>query len=366
MNEHRVIALLGKQDVPTDAVEEYCSYLGQALRAHGFAPEIVRVPWPERGWPLALHELDAQANSWHGCWVLLQYTALSWSSRGFPHRFLQVIKVLGRRRARIGIVYHDPEPNRGTRMIDKLRKRVQLWTMRRSLRASELAIFTVPVEKVSWAVPKDHKAVFIPVGANLPVPGEPPQEGRVSADRPLTIAVFGITGGAAGLEEMSRILEATRCAAKHVSRLRLIVLGRNSELAETSLRPALRELPVELQTLGILPPAEVARALQASDVLFFVRGPISTGRTTAITGVACGLPIIAYPGPLTSSPITKAGVALVDQEDQAGLGAALVRILTDQNYRATLAEQSRLAHQQHFAWDVIAARYAEHLKDTLA
>jgi len=27
------IAILGKQDAPTDAVEEYCRYLGEALQA---------------------------------------------------------------------------------------------------------------------------------------------------------------------------------------------------------------------------------------------------------------------------------------------------------------------------------------------
>ena len=29
-----IIALLGCKDVPTDAVEQYCRYLGAALRSH--------------------------------------------------------------------------------------------------------------------------------------------------------------------------------------------------------------------------------------------------------------------------------------------------------------------------------------------
>ena len=36
MSAQRIIALLGRKDRPTDAVEEYCHYLGQALMEHGF------------------------------------------------------------------------------------------------------------------------------------------------------------------------------------------------------------------------------------------------------------------------------------------------------------------------------------------
>jgi hypothetical protein len=45
MNERRIIALLGRRDEPTDAVEEYCRYLAGALRDRGFAMELTRVPW---------------------------------------------------------------------------------------------------------------------------------------------------------------------------------------------------------------------------------------------------------------------------------------------------------------------------------
>ena len=38
-----VIALLGRKDEPTDAVEEYCRYLGSALELCGIELEIQRV-----------------------------------------------------------------------------------------------------------------------------------------------------------------------------------------------------------------------------------------------------------------------------------------------------------------------------------
>src|SRR5579859_4213987 len=103
MDEQRVIALLGRKDEPTDAVEEYWHYLGGALRAHGFNAEIARVAWNEHGWASALDELRREANKWHGQWVCAQYTALQWSRRGFPLRFLQVLDILRRSGARIAV-----------------------------------------------------------------------------------------------------------------------------------------------------------------------------------------------------------------------------------------------------------------------
>ena len=53
MNERCIIALLGRRDEPTDAVEEYCRYLGGALRAQGVEMELARVPWADGGWTAA-------------------------------------------------------------------------------------------------------------------------------------------------------------------------------------------------------------------------------------------------------------------------------------------------------------------------
>jgi glycosyltransferase involved in cell wall biosynthesis len=50
-------------------------------------------------------------------------------------------------------------------------------------------------------------------------------------------------------------------------------------------------------------------------------------------------------------------VVLVSRAHSEELGEALVRVLSDREYRANLAKRSRTAHEQHFAWDAIAARY---------
>src|SRR6266853_1084471 len=172
MSGQRVIALLGRPDAPTDAVEEYCRYLGQALTAEGFELIIERVAWPEKGWSRAARALRRRAKRWRGAWVLVQYTALAWSARGFPLRF------------------------------------------------SDCAIFTVPMEKISWIKHESGKGCFIPVGANLPTSGEANSRKGISTGGKLSVAVFSITGGKSGRWEIDSIVEAVRFAASRVGNLR--------------------------------------------------------------------------------------------------------------------------------------------------
>src|SRR6267143_6352873 len=162
------IAILRKQDAPTDAVEEYCRYLGEALQAEDYDLKIERVSWDKHGWGAAVRKLRRRARGWKGTWVLVQYTALAWSARGFPMRFVRVLKTLKAAGARVAVVYHDAEPYGGTRVIDRLRRRAQLRAMLEALRLSDAAVFTVPPERLSWPKAPGGRILFIPVGANLP------------------------------------------------------------------------------------------------------------------------------------------------------------------------------------------------------
>src|SRR5215469_15458012 len=164
----RVIVLLGRKDEPTDAVEEYCRYLGSALQSHEIQLEVRRVPWEIRGWSEALRGLRLEAADWRDSWVLVQYTALAWSARGFPQKVLRVAKILKAAGARVAIVFHDVEPYPGTRIIDSFRRAVQVRAMRRALGLADAAIFTVPPEKTSWCPRSRPNVTFIPVGPNLP------------------------------------------------------------------------------------------------------------------------------------------------------------------------------------------------------
>ncbi len=362
MSRQRVIALLGRQDAPTDAVEEYCRYLGEALIAEDFELTIERVAWPQKGWSRAASGLRRRAKGWRGAWVLVQYTALAWSARGFPLRFPRVLKSLKAAGIRVGVVFHDVEPYGGTRVIDRLRRRAQLHAMLKALHLCDCAIFTVPMEKISWIKNQFGKSCFIPVGANLPTASEANSRKGISTGGKLSVAVFSITGGKSRRWEIDNIVEAVRFAASRVGNLRLVVLGRYAQEAESELKQRFLDSAVELHVMGVLPGEAVVRSLSVSDVLLFVRGPISTRRSSAIAGIACGLPVIAFEGPETAAPITEAGLAFFSPQRKGDLGDVLVRVLEDEHYRASLAQRSWVAQRQYFSWPAIAMRYAEFLR----
>ena len=363
MSGSRVIALLGRPDTPTDAVEEYCRYLAGDLLDHDLELVIERVGWLEGGWAKATRTLRRKANGWRGAWVLVQYTALAWSAGGFPLRFPNILKILKAAGARVVVVFHDVEPTPGTRVVDRLRRRSQLRAMRKALNLCDNAVFTVPLEKISWISRQSGKEVFIPVGANLPTAGDANSRIGFSMGGKLSVAVFGVTRGRPGRGEIQSIVEAVKFAATRVNNLRLIVLGRNAQSAEAELKEQLNGSEIELHVLGVLPAEDVVRTLSVSDVLLFVRGPISTRRSSAISGIACGLPVIAFEGSETAPPITEAGLALFSPQRKGDLGDVLLRVLQDEHYRISLGQRSLLAQRQYFSWHAIAARYAEFMRN---
>jgi glycosyltransferase involved in cell wall biosynthesis len=354
-----VITLLGRKDEPTDAVEEYCRYLGSALLAHEIEVQIRRVPWELHGWREALHGLKLQASHWRGRWVLVQYTALAWSARGFPFRFLHVLQILRAAGARIGIVFHDVEPFSSPRPVDRLRCRIQVLVMRRALQRCALSVFTVVPERLSWLNTVPPGAYFIPVGPNLPFPGT--QSARSPAEIPV-IGVFSITGGRQGFVETQTIIQAVRQASRRLGKLRLVVFGRHSELREEALRQGLSDCPVQLSVEGILEPAVVVSRFAECDVLLFVRKGISTRRSSAIAGIAAAVPMVACQDGETGPPVTDAGVILVDPGSPELLGDALVRVLSTPTLKEELAARSRAAYATHFSWSSIAAKYAAALR----
>jgi len=359
MNGPRIVALLGRRDVPTDGVEEYCNSLGEALQRRRISFESWRVPWAEKGWTGALDDLRERVPGWQGAAVFLQYSALAWSRRGFPRGALRTFRVLVSAAPRVApaVIFHDANPYSGGRLVDRVRRQYQLHVMRSLFRAARHAVLTVPPEKMPWLPPNRARAAFIPVGAN--VPSSEPSAGLPAARSTPAVSVFTITGGGNTSREVREISHAVNYAAEKAGRLRLVVLGRNSLEAREALAQALDRSRVELETLGILPPDQIARSLANTDVLLFVRGHISSRRSSAIAGIACGLPVIAYPGEETASPITEAGVVLVPPGDPRALGEALSRVLSDAAFSACLRERSRLALQKYFSWEAIAARYAE-------
>jgi glycosyltransferase involved in cell wall biosynthesis len=353
--------MLGQRDGPTDGVADYCTYLGATLRLHDCELEIVRVPWQERGWGAALADLRRRAEDWAGCWVLVQYTALGWSRRAFPLHFLQVLRALRHNGAQCVVVFHDVLPYGGSRLIDRLRRACQLWVMRAAYRCTDLSVLPVSLDQVTWLPPRPAKAVFIPIGANLPPMATDAVRARASHDAK-TVAVFGVTGEPAALSEVRDISQVLKSAVTKVGNLRLVVFGRGSAEAEPALRRELEGSGIETLVLGLLPPEDLTRELTQADVLLFVRGGVSSRRGSALAGIACGLPVVGYRSEETAFPVTEAGVVLVAPRDRNSLAEALIRVLADDVWRQQLRTRSRAAQKQYFSWEVISGLFLDLLE----
>jgi glycosyltransferase involved in cell wall biosynthesis len=356
------MAILGRREEPADGVHDYCCYLRDALAKEGVNLTLTQVRWAEIGHKASRQELLGALRCKQNTFFLLQYTALSWSRRGFALPAVGILKLLKKRGARCAVVFHDPDGYAGNRAVDRFRRGIQRYAMKRLVRLSDLAIFTLPRDKISWLPAATQNFVFIPVGANLPAPERAWEEKRNSTGSKPVVAVFSLSDKPTLAKEVRQIAQAVSNAAKQVGPVEVVVLGRNSESGGEELRLALAGSGAEVRIVGLISADEVVRVLGACDVMLFARGPISSRRGSAIAGIACGLPIIAEEGSELAPPMREAGVVLVPEElVPEGFGAALVRVLTDPSYRASLAERSRDAQSRYFSWSVIARQYAQAL-----
>jgi glycosyltransferase involved in cell wall biosynthesis len=351
----KVILLLGRRDEPTDGVADYCEKLREAGLQHGISFEIVTVHWAEKGWREAFAELRKAAAPWRDCWVLLQFTTLAWSRRGFPLRAPRLLEIIRQCGARPGVVLHDFFPLPGSGIVGNARENFQLRVFRRIYQNSDLAIFTVPPNNISWLPPRSEKTAFIPVGANCP---EAIPSIREDSPKIKTVAVYSITGGGRTSIEIADLGTALKRASKATGPIRLLLFGRGAREAEPALRSELAGTDVEIESLGLLSPIDVQQTLARANVLLFVRGQISTRRGSAIAGIASGLPIVCYSGVETVWPITEAGILAVPLGERESLAAALETVLSDAPLRRSLAERSRQAHEKYFSWNAITEQFA--------
>jgi glycosyltransferase involved in cell wall biosynthesis len=356
-----IVALVGKRDEPTDALRDYCAWLGKALGRRGVTMKTIEVLWDGKGWLRALVELWKQSAEWRGRWVVLQYTALMWSRRGFPLAVLLILGMLKLRGCQTGIVFHDVFAGAGRRRIDRVRLAIQRGVMRFAYQCADRSIVTIVKTIVPWLPHVAPKAIYIPVGANIPSLDDLALEGDVlKSQLPLTVAAFGISEWpSAKKQEVEAISHAMRIASAELGELRLLVIGRGAREAESALREGLSGTGVVLAVDGLLHSHEISSRLSCCDVLLFVRGPLSSRRGSGLAGIACGLPIVAYKGFDTGVPLWDAGILFVPQDDLAGLSDCLTQVLRDPELRRKLSACNMTVYREWFSWDRIAERLIE-------
>jgi glycosyltransferase involved in cell wall biosynthesis len=356
-NRIALVMLLGRRDDPTDGVEDYCFFLAEALRQRGVSVELMRVPWVQRGWLSAFLWLWKESAQWQGRWVLVQYTALGWSRRGFPLGLLLVLFLLRYRNLSIAVVFHDAAAYPGTRWVDRARRTIQQFVMRKTAAQAERVILPASSEQLTWLKSQRRKTVFIPVGSNIPPPPERDKQMETRATTQYEskiVAVFGITPGERGKQEMTDIREAMKAAARCAPHVQLCAFGRGTMEAEPILRRFFDGTGVEVSVLGLLPAAQIGEILSRADVQVHVRNQISSQRGSVVAGIVCGTPIVGFDAAESDAAIREAGVVLVPPGDIKALTAAVTRVLSDDLFRQQLCLRNQIASQKCFSWDAIS------------
>jgi glycosyltransferase involved in cell wall biosynthesis len=343
--------VLGRESGEVDGIADYCRLLADALRAEGDEMAIVHVGWPERGWWRALRRL-AHLRAWRNERVLLQYTAYSWSRSGVPLPLLFVMRWLRAKGARVGIVYHDAAPHEGAGLIGGLRAWSQRMVMRRSAAKADPAILTIPIGAASW-LPHGANAVTIPVGSNVVAADYAPPER--ATPRSNTVAVFGVTGGPSGLRELDDIAAAIGPLPGRVPDLRVAFFGSGTGSSEPEIRGRLPFATVDVH--GVVPAATAHAILQGARAALFVRGPVTSGRTTAVAAIVAGTPVVGYRSHLAGPPIDDAGVLLVPWRRPGELAGALECLVTDESLWLSLHHRAHASTLAHFGWSAIARAY---------
>ena len=360
-----LVTLLGRGEFPADGVADYCANLARALKPLGYETKIERVNWFEDGWLAALARVWREARRPDRPWFLLQYTALGWSTRGFPLGAALVMLIFKLRGVRCGVMFHEPwrQGLEHPRAVDRVRAWLQEWTIRRLYGLSDRCIFSIPLKVVGWLPASDRKSFFISLGPNIPEKLDGAMKPHDASDRERTVSVFCLSPQPYAKLEVRETAAACRAAVAAGFRVRVIFVGRGTDDAAADIAAEFEGSGVDAVNLRFQEPPEIAEVIRDSDVLFCVRGILNMRRGSALAGVACGIPVLGYAGEMENTPLMDAGIVAVPAHDLDALSRELIRILNDGRLRDQLRERNVAVQRMYFSWDAISKAYVRALSE---
>jgi len=360
-----LVTLLGRGEFPADGVADYCANLARALKPLGYETKIERVNWFDDGWLAALARVWSEARRPDRPWFLLQYTALGWSTRGFPMGAALVMLILKLRGAKRGVMFHEPwrQGLEHPRAIDRVRAWLQEWTIRRLYGLSDRCIFSIPLKVVGWLPASDRKSFFISLGPNIPEKLDGAMRPHAASDRERTVSVFCLSPQPYAKLEVRETATACRAAVEAGFQVRVIFVGRGTDDAAEDVEAEFADGVVRATNLRFREPPEIAEVIRDSDVLFCVRGILNMRRGSALAGIACGIPVLGYSGEMENTPLVDAGIVAVPAHDLDALSRELIRILSDGRLRDELRERNVAVQEKYFSWEAISKAYVQALSD---
>jgi len=198
---------------------------------------------------------------------------------------------------------------------------------------------------------------WLPVGSNIPsAPVSPAERERFHTGAGLDGAglVAAVVNPLGAGKMVDLIYQAWDAIRRRHQNAKLVMLGcRLDEMRARLPRAAGADGGVYT---GYLDPAEMARWLSCVDLILvpFVDG-VSARRTSVITAMEHGVPVVTTRGRLTERELFDGGpLVLADVDDRDGFVEACLELAADEGGRAELREAGRRFYQIHFSWTTIA------------
>lgn len=301
--------------------------------------------------------LDVKLNAFgEPCRLLVQYTPNAWGRKGLNFRFCRW--VAGRRKTGDDVRLMVHEPFYPWHLWDKptrwLLAAGQRWMIKTLLAASSQVYLSIPGWENylrAYETGNPLRMSWLPIFSTIPVVNDAE---RVAALRrclapegQTVIGSFGTFGGAIG-KTLSQILPSLLRADP--GRIGLL-LGRDGDAFAERLRASHPQLSGRLIAPGQLPAELVSLHLQACDLLVqpYPDG-VSSRRTSAMAGLAHGIPIVTTKGFLSEPTWSQTNcAALIPSLDVFKFVQAADSLLNDTMTRINLGRHALNTYDQLFA-----------------
>jgi len=287
--------------------------------------------------------------------VLVQYVPHAFGARAMNVRFVAFLKKLSMRE-QVWVMFHEVWfPLRfGQPPQHTLLALVHRWMARTVTRCARRTFVTVPAwaDRIRPFLRHSPEPLWLPVPSNVctnvPAALRDHVRARVRTT-PSVIGHFGTYG-----HEIASVLRdviVTLSSKTPANSITLLLTGRGSLAFAESLTPLVRPNTVRVLATGELSDADLAAHLLACDVLVqpYPDG-ISTRRSSAMAGLALGVPVVTTSGAQTE-PLwqqTRA-VVLCNGSSTTDLTDAILQLLQDPVERSRLSEASQSLYKNKFS-----------------
>lgn len=351
MSLRRVTIAYERVDDPVDGIRDYSVRLVEALVAHGLKAEVRSVSDVAAGAPGELGADDA---------VVIQYAPFAYGHWGFAPWLARAVWRLRRARPRpkLALMAHETYlPPRDLRTVGFAAWQIPQLLVLRALVDCVFGSVELYAERLGRGWPT-RPAHHLPVGSPLPDRRAVRDMERAqlgAGEATVVLATLGTGRGSLLIDYLER---AASALARDGQEVVVLNLGAGTpDIENDGSYRVVSPGKVSLERLACL--------LAAADVFAapYTEGA-STNRTTLVSALQHGLPVVSTDGYRTGELLRAASDAIrlvpVDRDDQ--FVAEVVRMGRDTRERQAAGRAGRALFETHFAWPVVAQSLVDALE----